>query len=188
MRSAHKLMFVVGLMAIIAVTAGMSVCSASKIVVEAEHYYQITPSMVYATSQVASGGYYIWIPLHRPHGEDESGPADSGNALFLVYFPTDARYTLWGRCHWHDGCGNSFFVYMDRDTTPAVFGDTDGTYQVWHWVKGKSYDMTAGWHYIRWQYREDGAKLDQFLFTTDSRYVPVRAEKETPEYLKAAEQ
>ena len=76
---------------------------------------------------------------------------------------------------------------MDRDTTPAIFGK-DGTYQVWHWVKGKTYNLTAGWHYIRFQNRQDGARLDEFLLTTDSRYVPVGAVKETPEYLKAAGQ
>ena len=31
-------------------------------------------------------------------------------------------------------------------------------------------------------------KLDQFLLTTSTRYVPVRAEKRTPQYIVTAEQ
>jgi hypothetical protein len=177
------LLVAVSIVATVALIAGVTAWAASnKVVINASHYYSITPSMAYAQDRQAAGGYYVEVPVHRPHGENETGPADNGNVLYCVYAPTDGRYKLWGHCNWYDGCGNSFFVYMDKEATPAVFGK-DGTYQAWHWVPGRTYSLTEGWHYIRFQYRQDGAKLDQFILTSDSRYVPVRQETETPTYL-----
>ncbi|MGC9320004.1 MAG: hypothetical protein ACP5KN_18375, partial [Armatimonadota bacterium] len=57
------------------------------------------------------------------------------------------------------------------------------TYQKWHWVKGPRLQLSAGVHTIRFQNKEDGAKLDQFMLTNNSRYVPVRAETRTPQYI-----
>ncbi len=152
-----------------------------KIVVEAEHYYSIKPSMSLGTSQKASGGKYVYIPLKRPHGENESGPYDTGNAVYKIKIPTTGVYRLWARTNWYDSCGNSFFVVVD-DKHKSWIGE-DGTYQRWHWVRGKTYQLTAGVHTFRFQNREDGAKLDQFLLTTDLRYVPTRAETETPQHV-----
>ncbi len=166
---------------IVVMTAGSA--GAVKIVVEAEHYYSIQASMAKVTSQVASGGAYIHIPLQRPHGTTEGAPIDSGYALFKINVPQAGTYNLFGRAHWYDGCGNSFFLKID-DKPAVVFGN-DGTYQVWHWVprQGLRISLTAGVHTFRFQNREDGAKLDQFLLTTDTRYVPVSAETETPQYI-----
>ena len=69
------------------------------------------------------------------------------------------------------------------DETPSTVIGEDGTYGSWHWVKGARITLTAGQHVIRFQNREDGAKLDQFLLTNNSRYVPVRAETRTPQYI-----
>jgi len=46
--------------------------------------------------------------------------------------------------------------------------------------------LTAGPHTIRIQNREDGAKLDQFMLTT-TKAIPVRAEKETKQYIISSE-
>jgi len=158
-----------------------AVASAAKVVAEAEHYYTIKASMAKASSQVASGSAYIHIPLQRPHGIIEGAPFDTGYALFKVKIPKTGTYNLWGRVHWYDGCGNSFLLKID-DKPQMVFGN-DGTYQRWHWVRGLRISLTEGVHTIRFQNREDGAKLDQFMLTTDTRYVPVRAEKETKQYI-----
>ncbi|MBC7287424.1 MAG: hypothetical protein H5T86_05135 [Armatimonadetes bacterium] len=153
----------------------------AKIVVEAEHFFAIQPSMSVGASQDASGGKYVYIPLKRPHGENESGPYDKGNALYKVNIPKAGVYRLWARTNWHDSCGNSFFVVVDEKDTSWI--GEDGTYQKWHWVRGKTYQLSSGVHTFRFQNREDGAKLDQFLLTTDLRYVPTRAENETAAYV-----
>ncbi len=160
---------------------GYAWAASIKIVVEGEDYYSIKPSMAKAPSQVASGKAYIHIPLRRPHATTETGPADDGNARFRVRIPSAGVYQLWARAHWYDACGNSFFVVVDDK--PATIVGEDGTYQKWHWVKGPRLQLTAGEHIIRFQNREDGAKLDQFMLTNNARYVPVRAEKHTPEYI-----
>ena len=148
-----------------------------KVVVEAEKCATITPSMQKATSTLASNGAYIQIPLLRPHATTETGPADSGSATYNVNIPVAGSYRFWGRTHWQDGCGNSFFLKIG--SKPAVVLGQDGTYQRWHWVKGPTVQLPAGVVQIIIQNREDGAKLDQFLLTSNLNYVPVRAEHAT---------
>ncbi|MEA3399792.1 MAG: hypothetical protein U9R79_00970 [Armatimonadota bacterium] len=163
------------------VAASLVWAATIKIVVEGEDYYSIKPSMAKHASEVASGKAYIHIPLRRPHAATETEPSDDGNARFRIRVPASGVYRLWARGHWYDSCGNSFFLIVD-DKPATVIGE-DGTYQKWHWVKGPRLQLSAGVHIIRIQNKEDGAKLDQFMLTNNSRYVPVRAEKRTPQYI-----
>jgi len=87
---------------------------------------------------------------------------------------------VWARTNWYDGCGNSFFIILDSNPSSYI---TDGTYGRWHWVKGAQYSLSAGQHTIRFQNREDGAKLDQFLLINSTRYVPTTAETRTAQYI-----
>jgi hypothetical protein len=153
----------------------------TKVVFEAESYSSITPSMAKAVGSMVSGGAYIHVPLLRPHGVEEGAPTDQGRATYRIKIPVAGTYRFWALCNWHDGCGNSFFLKIDDK--PAVVLGQDGTYQRWHWVKGPTLHLGAGLHTVIVQYREDGAKLDQAMFTTDTRYVPVRAERATPQYI-----
>lgn len=155
---------------------GAMVCAASnKVVVEAEKYSSITPSMTKVADSGASGGYALSIPLARPHATTEGAPKDQGKAVYKVIIPSAGTWRFWGRTKWTDGCGNSFFVKIADK--PAVVLGQDGTYGSWHWVKGPSLSLPAGVVTVVVQNREDGSKIDQFLFTKDTRYVPVRAEK-----------
>lgn len=167
--------------ALVAVGGALVWAARVKIVIEAERYVSITPSMTVGADKTASGGKYVHIPLRRPHGENESGPTDTGNAVYKFKVPSAGVYRLWVRANWYDSCGDSFFVIVDDQ--PQSWVGEDGTYQKWHWVKGKTYQLSAGIHKIRFQNREDGAKLDQFLLTNDLRYVPTRIEAETPGYI-----
>ncbi len=151
-----------------------------KIVIEGEDYVSIKPSMAKATSEQASGKAYVHVPIRRPHAVTETGPADTGNCVYKFKVPAAGTYQLWALVNYFDGCGNSFFTIMD--TMPSTY-ITDGTYGRWHWVKGAKYTLTAGQHTIRFQYREDGAKLDQFMLINNTRYVPTRAEVRTPAYI-----
>ncbi len=174
-----KLIVVLAVLGIlVAITAAWA--ANVKIVIEGESYNSIHPSMTRATSTVASGGAYIHIPLQRPHGNQEGEPLDQGRAVYKVRVPEAGRYRFWARTHWHDGCGNSFFLRINNNP-PVVIGQ-DGTYKVWHWVRGPLVTLAAGEHTIVIQNREDGAKLDQWMLTNDLRYVPVRAERETPQF------
>lgn len=176
-----RVRLIAALVAIGALAVSLAWAARVKIVVEGEHYYSIQPSMKIGTSQQASRGKYVYIPLRRPRPETQTGPYDEGNAVYRIKIPRTGRYQLWARTHWHDDCGNSFFVVVDG-TLKSWIGE-DGTVQKWHWVKGKAYQLSAGIHTFKFQNREDGAKLDQFLLTTDRRYVPTRPETETSQYV-----
>ena len=160
--------------------ATMARAATVKMVVEGEDYSSIKPSIAVTASQGADGGKAIYIPLRRPHATTETGPGDDGNARFKVKVPTAGVYQLWARTWWYDSCGNSFFIVVDSN--PATYIE-DATYQTWHWVKGPKLTLSAGEHTIRFQNREDGARLDQFMLINSTRYVPTRAETRTPQYI-----
>ena len=157
----------------------------TKIVVEGEAHYSIKPSMAKATSEVASGGKYVHIPLRRPHAQTETEPSDDGHARYRVKVPASGHYQLWARTNWYDACGNSFFLVVD-DKPATVIGQ-DASYRHWIWRKGPRLQLAEGWHWIKFQNREDGAKLDQFLLTTSSKYIPVTKETPTPQYIAKPE-
>lgn len=153
----------------------------TKIVIEAETYSSIQKSMEKASSTTASAGAYIQVPLRRPHGEEEGAPADTGRAAYKIRVTAAGYYYFWALCNWYDGCGNSFFVKIG-DKPAAVVGQ-DGTYQLWHWVRGPAMQLGAGTYTVIVQYREDGAKMDQFMLVTDRRVIPVGKQTATPGYL-----
>lgn len=162
--------------------AGVASAAMVKIVVEAGDYSSIKPSMVKTTTTSSAVGNkdYIQIPLRRPHATTETGPADTGNAVYKIKVPASGTYQLWMRTWWYDACGNSFFVIVDNN--PSVYVE-DPTYQTWHWVKGPRLTLSAGTHTIRVQNREDGARMDQFMLINNTQYVPTRVESRTSQYI-----
>lgn len=165
---------------VIALVATVAWAATVKIVVEGEDYVSIKPSMVKASSTQASGKAYVHVPLRRPHATTETGPADDGNCVYKIKVPSAGTYQLWALMYYTDGCANSIFTKMDALTTTYI---TDATYGRWHWVKGAKYTLTAGVHTMRFQYREDGVKLDQFMLINNTRYVPTRIETRTAQYI-----
>ncbi|HEY3398864.1 MAG TPA: hypothetical protein VGM19_14510 [Armatimonadota bacterium] len=170
--------------AVLMLTVWAIAASAVTLVFEGENYTWIKPSMKVAGSDdTASGGKYVYIPMRSNHGQTEQGPADAGNVTYKVYIPTEGYYTVWARTKWFDGCGNSFFYYMDNFSPEAARVIEDSTYQKWHWVKGRAFKLTVGYHQVRFQYREDASKLDQFLVTTADEWTPTGKMSETSRYL-----
>ena len=163
------------LVAAVFVFAALVGAASNKVMVEAEKYTSITPSMAKASDSLASGGFCVQVPVARPHGTTEGASKDQGKAVYTVNVPSAGTYRFWARTWWFDGCGNSF--HLKIGTKPAVVLGQDGTYKKWHWVKGPVMQLPAGTVTIVVQNREDGAKLDQFLLTKDQRYIPVRAER-----------
>jgi hypothetical protein len=161
---------------VVLLVAGAALHAASnKVVLEAESALSIVPSMVKGTDAGASKGAYLGIPLARPHATTEGAPKDQGRATYKVKIPNAGTWRFWARTKWTDGCGNSFFLKIG--SKPQVDLGQDGTYGSWHWVKGPSLSLPAGVVNVTIQNREDGSKIDQFILTKDTRYVPVRIEK-----------
>lgn len=125
-----------------------------------------------AAVKEASGGKCLEVP------EGAGKPPEAGGeAIFRFEIKTGAKFILWIRAWWMDGCGNSLTLILDNGR-PFVFGE-DGTFKAWHWVRGMKADLQPGAHELKIQNREDGVKVDQVLFTSDQRYVPMGIEDVT---------
>jgi len=96
-----------------------------------------------------------------------------GKAQYTVEVPKTGAYVFWGRALWENGCGNSFKIVFNNG---SEYKFNDSIYDAWHWVKGPVVDLVEGKNEIILLNREDGVKLDQFLLTTDTGYIPVGIE------------
>ncbi len=155
--------------------------SAATVLVEAESAIETETPMACVTNAVAtgdvghtaSGGAWLSIP------EKAGNPPmlEKGFAKFEVEIPSDGGWFLWARVLWDGECSNSFTIQID-DGAPFLFGE-DTTFNVWHWVRypvsrmAKPVTLSKGKHTVIFRNREDGVALDQFLLTTEKRYVPV---------------
>ena len=138
-----------------------------------------------AVGQDASGGKYLEVP----QGAGNPPKLTDGSAVFAFDVAEAGTYALWCRVWWPDECGNSFTMSVD-DGTSFTFGQ-DGTYRCWHWMRVprrvKPFKLSKGRHTLKVMNREDGAMLDQVLWSRDRRYVPVGSEDVTVSPAPAAE-
>lgn len=125
----------------------------------------------------ASGGKYLEIA----QGKGYPPKLNKGAATLDFTINEDGTYYLWCRTWWGDECGNSLTMNIDGGK-PFTFGQ-DSTFKNWHWSKVKrklkQLKLTKGKHVLTIKNREDGIKLDQILFTSDKRLIPVGIEKTT---------
>jgi len=134
-----------------------------------------------------------------------AGKALYPNGMAHVKFNVEEAgdYVLWMRAYWMHGCANSFYFLVDPDNDPVdkdgngayddevipmEFGDADGTYKVWHWVRygrkkaggrPETFRLDPGEHTIAIYNREDGIRLDQVLFVeydAENEYYPTGIE------------
>jgi hypothetical protein len=89
------------------------------------------------------------------------------------------NYRLYMRVRWCCACGNSFWFVVDNG--PLMdFTAGGGAYGQWNWgyhrEEGRAWTvpLAAGKHTLKVAYHEDGARLDQVLFTTraDDNWQP----------------
>jgi hypothetical protein len=132
----------------------------------------ITAPMQTATDPVASGGGYIQVAAGNNSG---AAPPTSGLATYAFTVPASETFKVWGRVIDATDADDSFWVRMDGGTWTNWNGIPLGT--TWHWddVHGSAtmtYALAAGSHTLTIGYREDGAKLDRLLITSDLAFVP----------------
>lgn len=154
---------------------------AAPLVFEAETAVEIEAPVALVTNAVAgadvnhsaSDNAYLKIP----EGAGNPPKLEKGFAKFEIEIPSAGGYFLWARTLWEGECSNSFTIQID-DTPPFLFGE-DQTFNAWHWVRypvsrvAKPIQLTAGKHTIIFRNREDGVALDQFLLSSEKRFVPV---------------
>ena len=165
-------------MAIVSMAA--SAGFAATVLVEAESAVETEAPMALATNAVAAGdiGHTAsgaWLAIPEKAGNPPK--LEKGFAKYEVEIPSDGGWYLWARVLWEGECSNSFTIQID-DGAPFLFGE-DMTFNAWHWVRypvsrmAKPVQLAKGRHTIVFRNREDGVALDQFLLSSEKRYVPV---------------
>jgi hypothetical protein len=104
-------------------------------------------------------------------------PEAEGSAVYAVNVKNAARFRIWLRAWWSDGCANSIAVSLNG-APPRLLGN-DGTYATWHWVRGPVVELRAGTHLLSLHHREDGVSIDQILLSNDDAYLPQPVEVAT---------
>ncbi len=101
---------------------------------------------------------------------------DVGRADYPLIVPESGTYRLWLRAWWMDKCGNSVNVWFDHSPT-RVFRDDDRAhtgYRQWRWSKDtRTVTLTAGYHVLHVQAREDGVRLDALALLPEGESPPV---------------
>ncbi len=145
---------------------------AGKIIINAADAKRVVPPMRFGADAKAAKGKFLEIPDSPKGGPKIHG----GQAEFVAQVKEDGKYVLFLRVWWPDACGNSFNVVVGKKAPKCV---TDSTVRHWHWVKlpHQIFKLKKGAVKIVVRNREDGARFDQILLTTDREYVPVGIEE-----------
>jgi hypothetical protein len=133
----------------------------------------LTAPMAIGSDSQASSGAYVWIPEGVGNALDIS--QSTGSVAYTFSVPVAGNYVVWGRLI--DILGNSFFVSMDSGSY-ALWDTVGGSTWGWDRVYNRGgadpvvYSLGAGQHTLVIKHREDGAKLDRILITSNMAYVP----------------
>ena len=124
----------------------------------------------------ASAGKYVNVPRGR---NSLNTPPDKGRASYVFSVPAAGTYKVWARVIAPDKDSDSFWVRMDGGPFVKWSNVTVGT--SWHWDFARNGDqnnalvtftLAPGNHTLQFAYREDDAKLDKVLITSDAALVP----------------
>jgi hypothetical protein len=124
----------------------------------------------------ASGGQYITVAAGN---NSQSAPPSNGMDAIPFRLPSAGTYKIWGRAIAPGTSDDSFWVRVDGGTWVNWNDIAPGS--SWHWANVEDdananapvlVNLSAGAHTITFAYREDGARLDRVLLTTDLSLVP----------------
>lgn len=122
------------------------------------------------------------LPAGEKVAEDE--------VTYKVNIPQTGVYYLWARCYWSTGCGNSFFYKVEGNKYAYVLGG-DATYDSLHWIslsddggRPRPLRLEKGTVTFTLGAKESGARVDQFLLTTDAKKQPAGVYAPTKDAVK----
>jgi hypothetical protein len=150
-----------------------------QVVVEAEHYYALTPrsgkawSVATATAGYAGSGYMLATP-NTGVSTDTGYATTAPEVVYQIQFATPGTYYVWLRGQKPTGADDS--VHVGIDATAVTTGDRLSSFVAgWSWSKATldGPDATvvvaaAGLHTFHLWMREDGTPIDRFLLTTNA--------------------
>jgi hypothetical protein len=153
------------------------------VVIEAENAMRFTDRSGYSWRPQTDVGGFAGPSFVRAEPEQKSGAADPYSAYspsleYTINFTTPGRYYVWVRAFANDSGANSLHlgwngaeISMGRNLSWSETG-------VWVWtrrVESGTAQITvdaAGQHTLNVWMREDGARLDRLILTTDPNYTP----------------
>ncbi len=144
-------------------------CSAGEMHwLESEYPDDLTWPMKISKDTKASNGKFIYVPNDLGY---------NGRVTFKVNIKKSGNYVLWGRVIGPGPYDDSFFVQMDGKSLNLwdMGGDTSWNWQAVSNRGGQDpvvFKLSKGTHTITIRQREDGAKIDKMLLTSDIHYTP----------------
>jgi len=154
--------------------APVPVSAAAETVWEAEQG-TLRGSFVAESADDAFGQRFVWAP-----GEAGAKGGGDGTATWRLRLDQAGRYYLWARVQAPTPDDDSFFVRLSTPVGEPV-GTTAwhlGTHREWEWVPFRPEDSEAGLAlpagdvFLELSVREDGARVDRLLLTTNPTASP----------------
>lgn len=145
---------------------------------EAESGSNVPPMVTGSTGLGPTGVSYRWVP----NGAGAGGSVDLDIAASVK---SDAIYTVWARTNAPSVSDDSFYMSANLGPT-ALWGLPATSATGWAWSQVRDYNdgkrtvnlalrPDAFLNFLRFERREDGAKLDRIIVTNDPGFVPVDA-------------
>jgi hypothetical protein len=133
----------------------------------------LTPPTAVLEDATASGGKYIASPTRW-----------QGSASYKLTVPETGEYIIWARTYGPSGNEDSYWVSVDG-LGEDVFDIAESGYAQWTWyrVKGREnrkdnpsgdrvFVLAKGDHTLTFRNREQNARLDKIIITSDPAFVP----------------
>jgi hypothetical protein len=146
-----------------------------------DDHAKISSPLLIKEDPAASVGRYITVA--SGFNSQSAPPGEEGQATYHFNVSTAGTYRIWGRVIAPTPNDDSFWVRMEKAGTPGStlvrWNDiTPGAN--WHWAlvindgetQPKQFNLAAGEHDLQVSYREDGAKLDVLVVTSDTSFNP----------------
>jgi hypothetical protein len=164
------------------VLGGVSAAKADTVWVEAEMVRDvgdglITSPLLVKDDPLASLGSYITVAAGN--NSKTSAPAQEGIVTLPFFVGNNGSYRIWGRVIAPDADSDSFWVRIVGKTGWIRWNDIP-LGNAWHWAlvvadgssSPTSVSLAAGDYQLQVAYREDGARLDALVVTSDSSFNP----------------
>ncbi len=129
----------------------------------------LTAPMVIQSGPTSSGNQFVEIPEGAGNNYNDATQGGPGQVSFSINIPQSGTYALWARTIALNGTSDSFYITRNGNLISEWTAPLSTT---WKWNKISNVSLTAGSLTLAFRQREDGAKLDQVLLTSDLNLVP----------------
>jgi len=153
------------------------------VVIEAENAMRATDRSGYGWRSQTDVGGFVGGSFMRAEPELKGGVSDPYSAYspsleYVINFTTPGIYYVWVRAYANDSGANSLHLGLNGAEIGAGRNLSWSQTGVWTWTRrvenGAAHVMVeaAGQHTLNVWMREDGARLDRIILTTDPNFTP----------------